>query len=232
MRLVRRLAVVALGGCALLLTAAHEPAANDRRSIEDQVLDQINYARQNPREYAEQLRDYRSYFEGVLLFLPGDPNGVITREGAAAVDEAIDFLERQAPLPPLRRGDLLELAAQDHVDQQGPIGGTGHVSRDGASPGERVRRRGGDIYVGENISYGFDYADAVVRQMIVDDGVRSRGHRALIFNQDFRYAGVGCGSHRRFGYMCVVDMSQTINGAPVLPAWASKGGTRTPRSTR
>lgn len=227
MTLVRRMAIGALCGCALFLTAA-----NDRASIEDQVLDRINFARQHPREYAEQLRDYRSYFEGDLLFLPGDPNGAITHEGTDAVDEAIDFLERQAPLPPLRRGDLLELAAQDHADQQGPIGGMGHVSRDGASPGERVRRLGGDIYVGENISYGYDRADAVVRQMIVDDGVRGRGHRALIFNAELRYAGVGCGGHRRFGYMCVVDMSQTINGAPVLPGWAAKGGTRTPRATR
>jgi len=207
-----------LGVCWILLTAASE-----RPSLEAQVLDRINFARQYPQEYAEQLRDYRRYFEGRLLYLPGDPNGVITSEGIDAVDEAIEFLERQRPLPPLGHGDLLELAARDHANGQGPIGGRGHVSSDGASPGERVRRHGGDIYVGEGISYGYDQADAIVRQLIVDDGVRDRGHRALLFNGDFRYAGVGCGGHRQFGHMCVVDMSATINGAPVLPAWASKG---------
>lgn len=213
-----RFAAAALGACWILLTAA-----NEALSLEAQVLDRINYARQHPQEYAAQLRDYRRYFEGRLLYLPGDPNGVITNEGVDAVDEAIDFLERQSPLPALSHGQLLELAARDHAGEQGPIGGRGHVSPDGASPGERVRRHGGDIYVGEGISYGYDQADAVVRQLIVDDGVRDRGHRALLFNSDFRYAGIGCGGHRQFGYMCVVDFSGTINGAPVLPAWASRG---------
>jgi uncharacterized protein YkwD len=209
---------MALGACWIVLTGA-----SDRPSLETQVLARINFARQHPREYADELREYRGYFEGRLLYLPGDDNGVVTNEGTDAVDEAIDFLERQTPLPPLRRGDLLELAARDYADEQGTTGTSGHVSSDGASPGERVRRLGGDIYVGEGISYGLDRADAIVRQMIVDDGVRARGHRALLFNAGYRYAGVGCGEHRRFGYMCVVDMSSTTNGSPALPAWASKG---------
>lgn len=203
-------------------------AASGRPSLEAQVLDRINFARQHPQEYAEQLREYRDYFDGRILYLPGDPNGVITQEGPDAVDEAIDFLERQAPLPPLSRGALLQLAARDHAGELGVTGGMGHVSADGASPGERVRRRGGDIYVGENISYGYDQADAVVRQFIVDDGVRGRGHRKSLFNRDFRYAGVGCGDHRRFGHMCVVDLSGTINGAPALPALANND--RAPRA--
>ncbi len=213
-----RLALVGLGACWALLTAA-----SDVPSLEDEVLAHINFARQHPREYAEQLRDYRRHFVGATLYLPGDANGVITREGPAAVDEAIGFLERQAPLPPIGRGALLELAAQDHVAALGPIGGRGHVSPDGASPGERVRRRGGDIYVGEDISYGYDTADAVVRQLIVDDGVRDRAHRALLFNGEVRYAGVGCGAHQRYGHMCVVDMSRTINGRSVSADMASNG---------
>jgi uncharacterized protein YkwD len=213
-----RFAAVALGACWIVLTGA-----SDRPSLEAQVLDRINFARQHPREYADELREYLRYFDGRVLYLPGDDNGVLTNEGPDAVDEAIDFLERQAPLPPLRRGDLLELAARDYADEQGATGMSGHISSDGASPGERVRRLGGDIYVGEGISYGLDRADAIVRQMIVDDGVRGRGHRALLFNTGYRYAGVGCGEHRRLGYMCVVDMSGTINGSPTLPARTNKG---------
>jgi uncharacterized protein YkwD len=197
--------------------------AEGRRVLQAEVLDQINFARQHPREYAGQLRDYRRHFVGSTLYLPGAPYGVATREGTAAVDEAIGFLERQAPLPPLGRGALLELAAQDHANAQGPIGARGHVSPDGASPGERVRRRGGDVYVGEDISYGYDDADAVVRQLIVDDGVRDRAHRALLFSVEVRYAGIGCGAHQRYGHMCVVDMSRTINGRSVSTEWASNG---------
>jgi uncharacterized protein YkwD len=210
--LARTCLALALAACWIAPAAASEPA-----SLEETVLEAINYVREHPREYADQLRAYRDYFEGDVLFLPGDDNGVVTREGVRAVDEAIDFLERQAPLPPLSAGKLLTLAARDHADEQGPAGATGHVSRDGASPGERVRRRGGGIFVGETISYGAGDADAVVRGFVVDDGVRDRGHRKLIFSQGFRYAGVGCGGHARYRVICVVDYSGTENGAPVLP---------------
>ena len=212
-------AAAALAACSGLLIAATDGAPRGR-SIESQVLDRINHARQHPRDYADALRDYRRYFDGDVIYLPGDQNGVYTREGVSAVDEAIDFLERQAPLPPLSRGDLLALAAQDHADDQGAIGATGHVSRDGAGPGERVRRRGGDIFVGESISYGMTDADAVVRQLIVDDGVPGRGHRALLFTDDFRFAGVGCADHRRYGAMCVVDLSATADGKHAAMRWA------------
>jgi uncharacterized protein YkwD len=210
--------VAAFGACVISLSAG---AAQGRdRALEAEVLAEINFARQNPRAYADDLREYRSYFDGRLVFLPGDANGMITKEGTRAVDEAIAFLERQAPLPPLDYGDVLALAAIDHVAAQGPAGGLGHSSRAGNSPGERVRRRGGDIYVGEGISYGYSHPQEVVRQLIVDDGVPNRGHRALLFNRMFRYAGVGCGNHRSYRYMCVVDMSGTIDGRPTLPRTA------------
>lgn len=220
----------AVGMCWLALCGMSDPVST--ASLEAGVLERINFARQYPREYAEQLRDYRRYFDGNILFLPGDENGLMTREGPRAVDEAIDFLERQEPLPPLTRAEVLTLAARDHADMQGPAGGTGHVSRDGATPGERVKRRGGDIFVGESISYGHADPDAVVMQFIIDDGVPSRGHRTLLFTQDFRYAGVGCGAHRSYRHMCVVDLSGTETGAPVLPEWARRNGAQIVRASR
>lgn len=195
------------------------------------MLERINQVRQDPRAYAEELRDYRRYFDGDMLFLPGE-EGTWTREGVSAVDEAIRFLDRQTPLPPLERGDLLALAAQDHADDQGMIGAMGHVSRDGSGPGERVRRRGGDIFVGESISYGMADADAVVRQMIVDDGVAGRGHRALLFRNDFRFAGIGCGEHRRYGSICVVDLAATPDGRPDMARWAARGAPSAPIRAR
>ena len=217
----------ALGVCWIALTAASAPPLEARQSLEAGVLAQINYARQHPREYAQQLRAYRSYIHDGILFLPGDENGVYTREGTDAVDEAIWFLDHQAPLPALTEGELLSLAARDHADEQGEIGSEGHVSRDGGGPGDRVKHRGGDGFVAESISYGLADPEAVVRQLIIDDGVPSRGHRKLLFTGDFRYAGVGCAEHRRLGYLCVVDLSGTANGGPVIPQWAEARGAST-----
>src|SRR4051812_44985753 len=96
----KRFAVALLAACSSLLMAANDGPPRGR-SLEAQVLARINEARQHPREYADALRSFRRYFDGDVVFVPGDPNGVYTREGVSAVDEAIRFLEHQAPLPPL-----------------------------------------------------------------------------------------------------------------------------------
>lgn len=202
-------------GTALLLTAN-----SDVPGLEDQVLDRINHVRQDPAAYAERLRALRPHFVGKTLYLPGQPRGMVTQEGVDAVDEAIAFLKAQTPLPPLSRGDMLGLAAREHVVVQGSLGTRGHFSPDGASPGDRVQRHGGGKLVGEEISYGYADADDVVRQLVVDDGVPDRGHRELLFNRELRYAGVGCGAHSRYGHMCVIDVSRTRTGASRYEALA------------
>jgi uncharacterized protein YkwD len=203
---------------ALVLAFAAMPAC--AQTLERAVLDRINEVRADPQRYADELRDYRGYFRGRLLLMPGDSAGVLTREGEDAVDDAIDFLERQAPLPPLEMGSVLARAALGYAREQGELGANGHIDRSGAGPGERVRRQGGGIYVGEGIAYGADDPDAIVRQLVVDDGVPGRGHRALLFDTGFRFVGIGCGPHRRMSFICVLDLSGTSDGAAAPPQLA------------
>lgn len=206
----------ALGLCWLTLVGAGAPPPPASVTLEDAVLTEINFVRTHPRDYADELRRYRELFDGRVVRLPGDPIGEMTNEGTGAVDDAIDFLERQAPLPALEPGDLLARAAQDFANEQGANGYTGHRSADGDTPGDRVKRLGGGIYVGETISYGYDDPAAVVRQLIIDDGLPSRGHRALIFSPGSLYAGVGCGFHARDRFMCVIDYSASPDGGPTM----------------
>ena len=182
-------------------------------ALEREVLVEINFARMQPGRYAEQLRGYRALFRGKVVRYPGNPAGLLTEEGTRAVDEAIAFLERQAPLPPLGAAPLLAQAARDHAVEQGPRGALGHLSKDGANPRDRVRRRGGGSYVAEAITYGPPTAPEVVRQFIVDDAVPGRGHRKTLFAAEMRFAGAGCGRHRTYRMMCVVDFGRTPTGA-------------------
>lgn len=204
----------------LAAIAAMSAAPVAAEELERSVLAEINRARTQPRETAAALRQYRARFDGRVVREPGDPVGVRTVEGRRAVDEAIVFLERQEPLPPLAHGPVLARAARGWAAAQGSDGGVGHQGG-GASVGTRMRAAGGDIYVGETISYGMRHAAAVVRQLIVDDGQPRRGHRALVFSRGFRFAGVGCGGHARYRSMCVIDYASTPDGGPVLPQIAS-----------
>lgn len=183
----------------LLLLAG--PAA--AQTLDDGVLGEINFARTHPQDYARVLLDEaRSPRSRVSSFAYEDP---------AALREAVDFLERQRPLEPLRQAPELAAVAFDHASAQGREGGVGHVGSDGASLGERLRRRG--VFASsaaEDISYGYRTPQDVVRQLIVDSGIPSRGHRNNIFGATYREAGVGCGGHPQYGVMCVIDFAGAL----------------------
>lgn len=176
---------------AVLLPAAIADAAE----LDQQVLEEINYARAHPADYARELRRA--------------PAWAFDQEEPGAVEEAIAFLERQPPLAPLKGDKRLGSAALQHVRVQGPRGDVGH----GEAGSLGVRLRAAGVYAGmaaENISYGYDDAQAVVRQLIIDSRVAGRGHRRNIFATSYTTAGVACGGHRQWGAMCVIDFAGAL----------------------
>ena len=200
----------------LLLAAALLSAAAPLREPPTavQVIGAINIARASPPNYADYLRDLRPRFNGKIYRDKEIPNGLVTTEGFTAFDDASTWLSGRSAVPLVQPSDLLNAAARVHVLEQGPLGTLGHFSPDGSGPGARLKRLGGDIYVAEIISYGAPSAEAVVRQLAVDDGVRDRGHRHILFSAEYLYAGAACGPHKLYGTMCVVEMARTANGAP------------------
>ena len=175
-------------------------------SVEQEVLNELNLARTNPKQFAEFLAEMRPYFNGNNLERPGQFI-LVTQEGVAAVDEAISFLRSTAPLSALRISRGLSLAAQTHANDQ-QNGEMGHIGSDGSQPWTRMNRYGTwQDKVAENISYGGYSTRGVVIQLIVDDGVPGRGHRVNMFNPEYRFVGVGCGTHARFHDMCVMDFA-------------------------
>jgi len=133
----------------------------------------------------------------------------MSQEDPYAVDEAIDFLMRQPPLPPLAYDPRLAAAARRHVERQGPRGDVGH----GGSGALNQRLQAQGFFAGitaEGISYGQDNPRDVVRQLVVDSRVAGRGHRNDLFSRAYQAAGVACGPHRRWGDMCVIDYAGSI----------------------
>ncbi len=182
-----------------------------RASIDGAVLNEINFARTHPADYAQIL-------EARMQAVPG--------ANANCFHEAADFLRRQRPLDPLRRAPGLMASARQHVADQGPTGGYGHRGIDGSDPWSRMAKAGQLIgRAGENISYGYSDARTIVVTLIVDQGVANRGHRHNIFCPDFKVAGAAYGPHARYGAMCVIDFAGGFeeNGGRVATAepWRS-----------
>lgn len=191
--------------------AMPDPALAHDLAVDAAVLAELNRARTAPAAFAASLADQRAFYHGTLYVRPGQ-DIFETEEGVAPVDEAIAFVREERAGNALLPAPVLAAAAADHQAEQQQTGEVGHVGPDGSTPYDRVRRRGGDIYVGELITYGTTDPADIVRQLAVDDGVADRGHRQLMYDPSLRYAGVACGAHPVYRYMCVVTLGRTADG--------------------
>lgn len=205
------------GKLVLMLALAFAPPVVARTdSFESAVLSEINLLRADPGAYADHLREYRRRIRGKVVFDADDNVVEMSNEGVRAVDEAIAALDRSLPVGRLQSGNVLAAAAADHAAWQASSGEIGHQAR-GQGPGERVMARGGGRFVSEVISYGQKTPQDVVRQLVVDDGVPSRGHRHLLLANEYRFAGVGCDSHPRWRTMCAIKLADQPDGSPPPP---------------
>jgi uncharacterized protein YkwD len=185
-----------------LALATIAPGVARASQADEAILSEINFARANPQAYAQRL----------LLQPVSDWERALgageASDDPSAREEAIAFLMRQPPLPALRMDDKLAAAALEHVDDQGPMGAIGHDGPAGERFDDRIRRHGVQAQIeAENIAYGPARPSDVVRELIIDSGVPSRGHRRNIFHEDLDSAGVSCGPHRDYGAMCVIDFA-------------------------
>ena len=200
--------IAALFFASLLLPAQETaPAPGKATAFERAVVQEMNDARVRPKAYAKQLRELRDCFEGRLWKRPGRV-ALRTREGVAALDEAVSFLETVTPVRPLRFNEGLARAARLHAWDIGPRGRIAHTSADGSRLSDRLNRLGAwRGLIAENISTLEEDARNVVIQLLVDDGVPGRGHRRNIFNPDLRQAGVGSAPHRDYKVVTVIDFA-------------------------
>jgi hypothetical protein len=175
--------------------------------LEIDVVSELNHARTDPAGFAEYLVEFRKFFVGNYIQIPGK-DLIITKEGASAVNEAIEFLRTAKPVPPLAISRGISLAAKSHVTDQGSEGLISHRGTDGSSPPDRMNRFGKlEGAWGECIDFGSNTARRIVMQLIIDDGVKDRGHRKTIFNPQFNIIGTAFGPHSGFGSMCVIDFA-------------------------
>ncbi len=173
-------------------TAAYPaPDAFDR-----ELLREINLLRTDPKAFVAHLQRRRK------LIAEGS---IQTDEGVAAVDEAIDVLKRTRPLPVLRLSPGLCAAAFDHVKDQAATGQVGHRGSDKSRCWHRANRHGKwRLRIGENIGYGYRIPRDVIVAMVVNDGVKNRGHRNNLLAEGYRAVGVAHGSHPKMRHMCVM----------------------------
>jgi hypothetical protein len=178
--------------------------------LEPGILKALNQLRADPSGYAVILKQRREYYNGYFLEIPGHAY-VRTQEGVRPLDEALAALQSiRAGIGLVALSEGLSRAATDHVLDTGRRGLVGHTGADGSDPRQRMARHGAwSGAVGEVISYGQNEAREVIEQLLIDDGVANRGHRKSLLDPRWRYAGIACGFHGRYGTMCVMDLASS-----------------------
>ena len=201
------ISILLLGFSFQTLSAAELPVASPNEDATSAaIIREMNLARQNPALYATFVDELRPYFSDNMLVLPGRTM-CRTKEGVRAIDEAARFLRGARPQQALNLSPGMCRAAADHCADQAN-GRLGHGGSDWSNPGGRISRYGRwSLGWGENIAYGQRSARDIVLALIIDDGVRGRGHRKNIFNSTFVFAGAAVGTHAVYRTVCSIDFA-------------------------
>ena len=143
--------------------------------IEKEVIQYVNLARMYPAKYAK-----------IELV---DANKTTTY-----YKSLIKTLNSMKPVLPLSIDKKAYESAKCFALEQGPSGDIGHDRKNCES-----------YFFGECCSYGMASGRSVVRQLLIDEGVPSLGHREICLTAGYTAIGVSFQDHKVYGSCCVLD---------------------------
>ena len=176
--------------------------------LEKDLVYEINLFRSNPAAYAEKyIKPLTKSFKGKMMYYPNELP-LKTEEGVKAVNECVASLKTAKPVQLVFPSQGLSKAARDHVKDQSRTGRIGHTGSDNSNFEKRIDRYGTwGVSIGENIAYGCSSARQVIIYLLIDDGVKDRGHRKNLLKGEFKMIGVASGKHPEYDYMHVMDFA-------------------------
>jgi hypothetical protein len=156
--------------------------AEPTNTLEKAIIAELNRVRTNPQGYADWLESQKQYYQGMLLKLPGE-QPIRTNRGLRSLEEAIAFLREQDKLPPISPSTALISTAKQQITA---------ISKNQTINSEN------------NLVYNKVTPEAIVMQLVVDDGFPDRPHRLAIFNQNHQNAGIACSEIPVYNNVCAI----------------------------
>ena len=171
---------------------------------EDLIME-INLLRTNPKKYAKTISKYMHYFKGNLLCLPESNAGIQTEEGIEAFKEAVDFLNKQEKLEPLKASKGLCRIAEDFIAiYQKPDSGElankdmeEIINKYGSFSGSFSRA----------MDFGGETPEMAIINLVVSDGDPSRGQRESLLSTEIQKVGVANGPHQTYRHCSAIITS-------------------------
>lgn len=165
------------------------------QSREEEVLKILNAVRTDPQGFIKtQLTPYLK------------ENNLTNNRYAKSL---ILDLKKTKKMNVLKMSSSLSDVARQHALDMGRLGKIGHSSSDGTSFADRVRTKakaGGMI--AENCDYGHDSALDIVMSLLIDDGIKSLGHRKNILEPNYQWVGIAIEDHKTYRVNTVMDFAE------------------------
>lgn len=168
---------------------------------EDLIME-INLLRTNPKKYAKTISKYMNYFKGKLLCLPESNAGIQTEEGVEAFKEAVDFLNKQPKIEPLKPSKGLCRIAEDFMSiyQKPESGDLANkdmeeiINKYGSFAGSFSRA----------MDFGGETPEMAIINLVVSDGDPSRGQRESLLSTEIKRIGVANGKHDTYRHCSAI----------------------------
>ena len=171
-------------------------------SFAEQLVNEINEFRTNPKEYSKKVEKYIGYFKGKTLMIPGTNTGMKTQEGAEAFKEAVDFISKLEPIEPLEPSkgcsrickDLLEEVQKVDPNEIDKINYDGIIEKYGTFQGN----------VNRELDFGNETPEQIVMSIITSDGDPTRSHRDNLLSTNLKKIGIANGTHNIYRFCTVI----------------------------
>jgi hypothetical protein len=161
-------------------------AANYMTDNEKELIYVLNLARMNPVLFTN----------SVVKKFP-DKIGEEHLRKSAYYNSLLDSMGNMKPLPLLYPDEACYTSAACHAKATGADGSVGHDR----SPGCRTKMR----FSAECCDYGHSSAVDIVMSLLVDEGVKSLGHRKICLWPYYKKIGVSIQPHKMYRYTAVLD---------------------------
>ena len=181
-------------------------------SIQNALYTELNKLRNNPKSYIPLIEEeMKSLKKNNILKRKNSNLQIQTMEGKEAYKDAISFLEHQKSLPPLKKESRLGSAAMDLVKDIGGRGVVSHRDKYGQYVSERIEKYcEWNTSASEVIEVSSKNPQDILISLLVDDGMRNRPDRKILFQDDYNFIGIGCGPHTEYEIVTVIVFAGSL----------------------
>lgn len=159
--------------------------ANYMTTKEKDMIKEINLVRSNPKGYISFVENYIEEQEASLKNVVRGKKYI--REEISTAKELIQELKSTPAMRVLLPHEGVHKAAKKHGQEGKRKGNLNHVGKNGSWPWDRIEKYAGMKNGGENLVGGIDDVRESVMVLLVDSGIKGRGHRKALLNPKWQY---------------------------------------------